>query len=361
MTLAALSVVLFALSVLEPPSGATVPLLRPEHRAYLSAARAERFRRMDTPTERADLFQTGSRQLPVKLAWSGETNGVCVLEVEELSAGGRKQTFSLTNLTTVYLTNLNLGRRYRWGVRSERGESVSGEFATEAEAPRLLRAEGVRNFRDLGGWMTVDGRRVRQDMIYRSAGLRSSSRLKGSLFRQTVQLGARRVTDAGLETLRSEFKIRTDLELRTEKETSGLTASLLGPDVRWVNISFAAYDFIDGRERGREPFAKIFRELLDRAHYPVLCHCSGGRDRTGTLAFLLNAILGVAEEDLCRDWELSILSDKGADFVSGRIERLLAYLHTLPGRTINEQAVSYAKFCGITESELAAFRELMLQ
>lgn len=137
--------------------------------------------------------------------------------------------------------------------------------------------------------------------------------------------------------------------------------TLLGPGVKWVNESFAAYDFIDSPSRGKGPFRRIFRLFTDERSYPVLMHCSGGRDRTGTLAFLLNGLLGVSEDDLCRDWEATVFADGGTTFTSDRLQRLLDYLKTYPGDTLQSRVELYAKSCGVTEPEIAAFRKLMLE
>ena len=185
--------------------------------------------------------------------------------------------------------------------------------------------------------------------------------MKGSFFRRTVELGERRVTADGLAALRDDFKIKTDLELRTSQETSGMTGSLLGAGVVWRNIPFAAYELIDNTVRGREPFAKIFELFTKEENYPVLMHCSGGRDRTGTLAFLLNGLLGVSEDDLCRDWEASVFSDPGMKFSSARIQGLIDYLKAMPGETLQARIEAYVKGCGISDAEIAAFRAIMVR
>ena len=349
-----------AIAIVAPKDGATVPTLRDGQKAYLEERRTERFIRMDNPADRAKLLQIGSTQKPLKLEWSGETNAVYELTVE--ADGGSAEIFSLTNRTMAYVTNLELGRVYRWTVRQSRTEdSATGTFTTEPDPPRLLRAGGVSNFRELGGWRTPDGKRVRENMVFRSAGRRSSSKARGGLFSRSVEPGDRRVTANGIATLRDDFGIRTDLELRTPQETAGMTDTLLGTNVAWKCISFAAYDLVDNVVRGREPFAKIFEIFTKEENYPVLMHCSGGRDRTGTLAFLLNGLLGVDEDDLCRDWEASVFSDSGMKFTSGRIQGLLAYLKTMPGDTLKARIETYVKGCGISDAEIAAFRAIMLR
>lgn len=352
---------LAALAIVAPKDGAVVPTLKDGQKAYFAAGRAERLSCMDSDEGRDLLFKTGATPQPLKLAWAGETNAVYQLSIT--APGGRPaQEFVVSNRTAVYVLNLMIGTEYTWSVRPfGAAEATTATFRTEDVPPRLLRADGVSNLRDLGGWKTEDGRRVRQNMVFRSAGLRASSKAKGPLFGGRVELGARRVTDAGLETLRTELAVKTDLELRTPQETAGMETTLLGPDVRWACISFAAYDFIDNVVRGREPFAKVFEIFADRSNYPILMHCSGGRDRTGTLAFLLNGLLGVSEEDLRRDWEASALGGVGARFRSDRIQRLVDYLNTHSGRTLREKIESYARGCGVTKEEIEAFRNIMIE
>lgn len=354
------SLLLAALSVVSPAKDATVATLKDAQRAYFANARTVRVLRMDNPADRAKLFAAGATQKPLKLEWTGAASGPVELEID-FAEGGERQCFSISNSACAYITNLELARRYIWRVTDSSGATVSSSFETEATPPRFLRADGVGNFRDLGGWMTASGRRVRQNRVFRSAGLRFSTKNTGGVFRRRLELGARRVTAAGLATLTGDFKIKTDLELRTKDETAGMETTLLGPEVRWVNVSFAAYGFIDNMVRGREPFVKLFREFTKEENYPILMHCSGGRDRTGTLAFLLNGLLGVSEEDLRRDWEASIFSDQGEKFTSDRIEGLFRLLNAYPGETINEKIEFYVKSCGISSEEIAAFRALMLE
>lgn len=355
----ALSAFLATLVIASPHDQEQVVLLRNAQQAYLQSPREIRWRQLDNKDDRNQLFLSGASQAPVKLAWESDAADDAVYTITISPEDGVADSFSVTNRKDVYITNLELGRRYDWKVTDGKA-AVSSSFVTASDAPRMLRADGVGNFRDLGGWETADGKKVRQNLIFRSAGLRFSSQTSGSFLKRKVMMGPRRITPEGVATLRDDFKIKTDLELRTAQETAGMVGSVLGDDVKWVKISFAAYEYIDNVIRGKEPFAKIFKVFADEKNYPILMHCSGGRDRTGTLAFLLNGLLGVKEEDLCRDWETSIFSDQGLNFNSSRIAGLIAYLNSLPGETLKDRIENYVRSCGVTDEEIAAFRAIML-
>jgi len=362
MTSFANILLLAALSIVAPKDGATVPTLRGSQKAYLAAPRQDRFKVMSNAGLRKTLVDRGATQQPLLLQWEGDANSEYELTVKRV--GGDRQTFSLANRTRAYVTNLELGEKYLWAVvdKSSGAGAVGGTFVTEPNPPRLLRADGVLNLRDLGGWKGLKGKRVRQNMIFRSAGLRSSAKSRGgSLFGGSYSPGEVRISDAGIETMRHEFKIKTDIELRSKQEAACMTSSILGEGVAWVHVPFAAYDFIDNPVRGREPFAQVFKTFTDPANYPILFHCSGGRDRTGTLAFLLSGLLGVDGDDLCRDWEATIFTEGDVKFGSSRIDRLLKYLHSVGGATVSEQCERFALSCGVTKGQIEKFRGIMLE
>lgn len=127
----------------------------------------------------------------------------------------------------------------------------------------------------------------------------------------------------------------------------------------------------------------IFSTLADESNYPVYFHCNAGADRTGTLAFLIEAVLGVSEEDVVKDYEITSFSSYGAryrgkivngEFVNGVmqddsdnfvamgyfIERLKAVYAPESGN-VNEAAVNYLKtICGVTESQINAIKSIIL-
>lgn len=357
------SLLLSALTIVSPTDGETVKMQSQVHRDYLALPRKERMVRFDNPATRDKLVKVSDVQPPVEISWESEA-GVIRLSVERLR-GEESETvgvYELTNTASARITNLELGATYRCTVATPEGEKAECAFQTDATPPRLMRIEGVDNFRDLGGWTGLDGRKVRQGRVYRSSALRSSSKNKGGDFvASKYESGTVRITPEALEYAKGELGVHTDIELRSVQETVFMKESLFGSDVRWVKTPYVAYEYIDNLERGREPFEKIFRNFLKEENYPILMHCSGGRDRTGTVAFLLNGLLGVSEDDLSRDWETSAFANSSLKFNSRRIQGLIKYLNSLGGSTMTENCELYARSCGITDEEIARFRELMLE
>ena len=59
-------------------------------------------------------------------------------------------------------------------------------------------------------------------------------------------------------------------------------------------------------------YKNIFQQFLNADHKVIYFHCWGGLDRTGTVAFILEGLLGCSFTDMCIDYELSSFSGSGA-------------------------------------------------
>ncbi len=213
--------------------------------------------------------------------------------------------------------------------------------APEFGVPQWYVAHGVDNLRDMGGWKGLGGYRLRKGLILRSAHLQS-------------------IKDP--TAFRVRFEVKTDLDLRTSKETAKLGGkSPLGGDVALVNRSAPAYEAF-GKEDGMKYFKELFPLFLDRANYPIVFHCAKGADRTGSIAFLLQGLLGVSEHDQAIDWELTAFFNPNPKFRDpDRYDKLVALIEGHAGGTWTEKFVSYAHACGISDAEIATFRNIMLE
>ncbi|MBR0400330.1 MAG: tyrosine-protein phosphatase [Mogibacterium sp.] len=150
-----------------------------------------------------------------------------------------------------------------------------------------MKIGGVYNVRDIGGAKTRSGKRVREGLIYRSGNLNSISK-KGKVI------------------LKNELGIRSDLDLRRKGEGGAGKKSAAG--LKYIHISSKAYEGVYQKKSGRKALIKSMKVFTKEKNYPVLFHCVAGRDRTGTLAMVLEGILGMKKKDIFRDYELTYLS-----------------------------------------------------
>lgn len=178
---------------------------------------------------------------------------------------------------------------------------------------RLIKLEGTQNFRDLGGYETAAGRRVKWGRLYRADALSTLS---------AADLGA--LAKRGLRTVldfRSEHETREEpgpfaegaharvayrhlpigenaspAEWRELLQNGGLGTL----DENWLARSYAA--MLDGRP---QRFAEALRALAAPGALPAVFHCTAGKDRTGVMAMLVLRLLGVSRAQVVADYALT--------------------------------------------------------
>ncbi len=161
--------------------------------------------------------------------------------------------------------------------------------------------ERLHNFRDLGGHVTEDGRAVRWEQVYRSDSL---SKLRGADWDRFLALGVRTVIDLR-QPSEIEAKGRVpehptftyhqlNTEHRPHSQPSPGPDALLIPHLRERYLAMA--------EDGAKELRRALEVLADDGSGPVVFHCVSGKDRTGLLAALLLALLGVPEADIVEDY-----------------------------------------------------------
>lgn len=174
------------------------------------------------------------------------------------------------------------------------------------DPPRL---KGAANFRDLGGYITADGRQVRSRRAYRSNQL---SRLTADDFATLRQLGVATVIDlrndferkasptpwpedCGIEcvVLDSEAaaaaaRMRMKAAVQAEPNPAGMN--------KMVDVIYRDMPRVCG------PAFKHLADCLLAGEAPVIFHCTNGRDRTGILAAVLLHLLGVPRAQILADY-----------------------------------------------------------
>lgn len=302
------------------PINSPIDLHTPVQRAFLSDAN-------ENCKQYADGFSPADAPLPVTLSWDADAPGPYTVRLSENADLSGARVFT-TDVPTLDVYNLKIGTRYFFTVNEE----TPGSFTTADAAPRNLSVGGVMNVRDLGGWKTVDGKRVRQGLLFRTSALDCYSESE----RKMKDL----VTPDGKSTLTDQIGIRTEIDLRRDHESEsgyppeGITESTLGEGVRYLHcpILLGPENYLNSVESLR----RIFSTLADPQNYPVAYHCRVGADRTGFVSYLILALLGVDREDVLRDYLFTNFSEQG--FYRPPINR--GYVVTIdetPGDTMQEK------------------------
>ena len=232
------------LEIVSPKEGATVPILLADMKAYLALPRAERVAQFADPAARKRIAKFGDRPPKTHLAWictlPAATGTVWSVKVRRTKDGAVVFT-GKTHKNSLEIDNLEIACDYKWRVKGMVGDAklrAEGTFRTEDLAPRLIHLSRVHNMRDLGGRVGLGGRRVRQGRVYRSAGLNANAR--NSKSKGGMVPGKETLTDASRAYAKGVLGIRTDLDLRSDRECFGMTGSPLGPEVKWIKVSSSA-------------------------------------------------------------------------------------------------------------------------
>ena len=220
--------------------------------------------------------------------------------------------------------------------------SITSSFKTAA-SPRIITIEPLRNIRDIGGWVTTDGKVIKQGLLYRGSELDGATEPKYQL------------DESGIQIMLEKLGIKTELDLRASNLPG--VQDVLGESVKHNYYSFLSYSECF-TESGRRKLKNIFSDLANPDNYPIYLHCAYGADRTGTVCYFLEAILGLSEEDLYREWELSILQNGGAFFEE--MDSFVETMKTFEGSTMKEKAENYLLSIGVTQQEIDSIREIFL-
>ena len=306
-----------------------------------------------------------TNNVPVRLSWSG-TSGACEVTVREDAS--KKVVLSTTVTgTAVDVHDLQVGRNYEWTVKNGTASATWG-FTTPRTLPRIINKTFVSNLstcRDLGGYVTAGGKVVKQGMLFRSGhvvyGAYVAKNERNALFDHYWN------EVVGLKT---EIDLRTPDYYKYENAEYGYTGSPFGPNVTFWNAQeqtgyeWGYYTDVFTKASAKNALKATFLQFCDAAKYPIDFHCSQGRDRTGTLAFFLLGVLGVSLDDVYLDYCFTDYCDND-DGGEGAIEDTYAKLAALyPDATyptLQQKCVAYLKSLGVTDEQIAAYREIMLE
>lgn len=241
-----------------------------------------------------------------------------------------EKVFGYTPMLDLY--NLLPGTTYYWKVKGTYSgdESAVGTFTTEESKVRTIYVDGVSNARDLGGYETTTGK-VNYGLLYRGGKLNGTT-------------SGEAITEEGKSEMLDSLKIKTEIDLRSTGDDGGQTENAIGGGVNYIKIPLGQYanilDYetwssLDKSEKSgnfdannKNAIKQIFELLADKNNYPIYFHCNAGADRTGTLALLINGLLGVDEQSLIKDYELTTISRYGKRLRSSLTEDNKAFTET---------------------------------
>ena len=236
---------------------------------------------------------------PVRLSWTHEDGAEAQrIEISESNTYSDSIVFMIDKDTAEYdLYNMIPGKTYYYRIMSKKNDVTtvkgSGQIAPTGML-RMIYAEGTLNVRDMGGWKGLGGHPIAYGKIFRGARWSENS------------TDAVLITASGKEALRNAG-IRAELDLRQDSESKLKSSPLsVNGDVDYVRVSNsvnARMNKFDAQDANVYELQWVINEL--RKGKPVYYHCSMGADRTGTLGFLIGALLGMSVNDLTKDYELT--------------------------------------------------------
>ena len=321
-----------------------------QQKAYLSYSG-------DYKTIPEDNYPDGQKHLsdpePVNLAWnytvpSGKTLSrfdVVVGKEADLKDG---YAIKGTTANSLDVYNSYLGDNYFKIVANfSDGSSDSSaikKYTVDNVYPRNLKIDGMTNCRDMGGGRTLDGGgQIKQGLIFRTSAVNNWAYGRGDV--------PDRITDAGKEELLTRLGCKTEINVNNSGSNEVGVQNYVDAFMYYDNGKHHMY-------RNTEPLKQAFHALANKDNYPIFYHCRIGTDRTGFMAIMLGALLGVSENEIYQDYLFSnfgnIQEKRYIGEKAGR-DNILKYmddLKTYPGEKLHNKAYNFLLSIGIPASEL---------
>lgn len=167
------------------------------------------------------------------------------------------------------------------------------------EGQRVVQVEGAYNVRDLGGYMTKDGRITRWGAFFRAADL---SQLTEESQQVLMSKGVRTVID-----LRHSTELEKKMNVfHGSDRVSYNNVSLINPSSAGSGQARNLGDlYINVLEGSQAELLRVFTLLAEQSGHATLFHCAAGKDRTGVVAALLLDLVNVPHETIAEDYALT--------------------------------------------------------
>lgn len=312
---------------------------------------------------------------PVSLSWTGTASKVLLSKSPSFHESAVTEVSVSSSPAKIY--NLIPGTVYYYRVLTS-DNSLLKEGCFKPEGPLrmiyLSRLEGNAhadysshnnpvlsdNIRDLGGWKAENGKTIRYGRLYRGAHI---DNFEGQEFAKEnfINLGI------GLDMELRGHSSKTD-EQNLSKDTAPI------PEIDWIQFKVFKLLDVTTNQPGttsylyRQAIKKVISYLRDDGR-AVYFHCAGGADRTGTLAFLIEALLGVSEADMSKDFELTSFTYKNKRYRTDKdsshpYKNMILYLrNNFEGNTMQDIVTTWAKTGNdaLTDADIELLKALLLE
>ena len=183
--------------------------------------------------------------------------------------------------------------------------SMAANAQIADSSTREVKLQGAVNFRDIGGYPTKNGKKVKMNVLYRSAALNT-------------------LTDADIAKIAAldikyDFDFRGPYEVKTAPDKIPAGTTRISLPAGSENIGDSNYlknmgkylksdsfmmSFYTVLTPFKNRYTPLFDSLLSNTKAsPLLFHCTAGKDRTGIAAALILYALGVDEATIFNDYE----------------------------------------------------------
>ena len=305
-------------------------------------------------------YSNTAENYPIRLNWNNNGNTFNSAKLKFWSTEDQSDLREVSlgaNATSASLANLYRARKYRAQLVTDDGKASQGFEFTTGDYPRTITMGGIKNVRDIGGYMTSYGVRTTQGLIYRGYYIDDKSGGHG------VNYSA-----AAGQVHEEVMKIGYEIDVQSSSETNGRTTSCLS-GASYKCLTLVSYEnFL--KQSSYQNLPEVFSIIANADQKHVYFHCWGGADRTGMLAFFINAICGVSYTDLIEDFEITTETNNKRCHMhnssSAHFPKFLnAFINEWSGydanKTINENCEKWLlEVAGVSAADILKIRQIMI-
>jgi len=259
----------------------------------------------------------------LEIRWESSENGLSVsiyMGSSPVTIDYKSPAAIVRGGNTARISKLDPEIRYYFEVAPEGGQGI-------ITAERLVPLQGSWNFRDMGGYKTSNGSRIKWGQIFRSDNLAHLTDSDEALLKQ---MGIHLVCDfrTPSESTRWPDRLPNDNSLdyihlpitHGEREFDFYQEKIGRGEVSWLTEEFMIDANIRILDEYGDTLGNVFHRLAETKNRPAVFHCAGGRDRTGVCAALILLALGVPEDTVIYDYCLSgVFISKHRENINERI------------------------------------------